>query len=88
MILGSLSWKILTMLSKKEMYPLEIAKQLGMHEQKIYYHIRKLCQSRSHQGEPGRKKERRNRQILQNHLIQLWHRIFRRLQTHPKLLHA
>ncbi|MDR0492789.1 MAG: winged helix-turn-helix domain-containing protein, partial [Nitrososphaerota archaeon] len=41
-ILGSLSWKILTILSKKEMYPLEIAKQLGMHEQKIYYHIRKL----------------------------------------------
>ncbi len=42
MILGSLSWKILGMLSKKEMYPLEIARQLGMHEQKVYYHIRKL----------------------------------------------
>jgi len=42
MILGDLSWKILTILLKKEMYPLEIAKQLGMHEQKIYYHIRKL----------------------------------------------
>jgi predicted transcriptional regulator len=40
MILGSLSWKILTILSKKEMYPLEIARQLGMHEQKVYYHIR------------------------------------------------
>jgi DNA-binding transcriptional ArsR family regulator len=45
MILGSLSWKILTMLSKKEMYPLEIAKQLGMHEQKVYYHIRKLAKA-------------------------------------------
>ena len=45
MILGSLSWKILTILSKKEMYPLEIAKQLGMHEQKIYYHIRKLAKA-------------------------------------------
>src|SRR5208283_1036500 len=44
-MLGSLSWKILTMLSKKEMYPLEIAKQLGMHEQKIYYHIRKLAKA-------------------------------------------
>ena len=44
-VLGSLSWKILTMLSKKEMYPLEIAKQLGMHEQKIYYHIRKLAKA-------------------------------------------
>jgi DNA-binding transcriptional ArsR family regulator len=44
-ILGSLSWKILTLLSTKEMYPLEIAKQLGMHEQKIYYHIRKLAKA-------------------------------------------
>ena len=43
MILGSLSWKILTILSQKEMYPIEIAKQLGMHEQKIYYHVRKLA---------------------------------------------
>jgi len=45
MILGSLSWKILTMLSKKEMYPLEIARELGMHEQKVYYHIRKLVKA-------------------------------------------
>jgi DNA-binding transcriptional ArsR family regulator len=44
-MLGSLSWKILTLLSKKEMYPLEVAKQLGMHEQKIYYHIRKLAKA-------------------------------------------
>jgi DNA-binding transcriptional ArsR family regulator len=44
-VLGSLSWKILTMLSTKEMYPLEIAKQLGMHEQKVYYHIRKLAKA-------------------------------------------
>ena len=45
MMLGSLSWKILILLSKKEMYPIEIAKQLGMHEQKIYYHIRKLAKA-------------------------------------------
>ncbi len=45
MMLGSLSWKILTILSQKEMYPLEIAKQLGMHEQKVYYHIRKLAKA-------------------------------------------
>src|SRR4030042_1405929 len=44
-MLGSLSWKILTILSQKEMYPLEIAKQLGMHEQKVYYHIRKLAKA-------------------------------------------
>jgi len=45
MVLGSLSWKILDMLSKREMYPLEIARQLGMHEQKVYYHIRKLAKA-------------------------------------------
>jgi DNA-binding transcriptional ArsR family regulator len=45
MMLCSLSWKILGMLSKKEMYPLEIAKSLGMHEQKVYYHIRKLAKA-------------------------------------------
>jgi DNA-binding transcriptional ArsR family regulator len=45
MALGTLSWKILTILSKKEAYPLEIARQLGMHEQKIYYHIRKLARA-------------------------------------------
>ncbi len=45
MMLGSLSWKILSLLSKKEMYPLEIAKQLGIHEQKVYYHVRKLAKA-------------------------------------------
>jgi DNA-binding transcriptional ArsR family regulator len=45
MILGKLSWEILTMLSKEEMYPLEIARKLGVHEQKVYYHIRKLAKA-------------------------------------------
>jgi DNA-binding transcriptional ArsR family regulator len=45
MILNRLSWKILVMLSEKEMYPLEIAKKLGVHEQKVYYHIRKLAKA-------------------------------------------
>ncbi|MCW4054270.1 MAG: helix-turn-helix domain-containing protein [Candidatus Bathyarchaeota archaeon] len=45
MILGKLSWKILTMLSEKEMYPLEVARKLGVHEQKVYYHIRKLAKA-------------------------------------------
>jgi DNA-binding transcriptional ArsR family regulator len=44
-MLGKLSWKILTLLSEKEMYPLEIAKKLSLHEQKVYYHIRKLAES-------------------------------------------
>jgi predicted transcriptional regulator len=33
------------LLSEKEMYPLEIAKKLGIHEQKVYYHIRKLARA-------------------------------------------
>ncbi|MEM3700527.1 MAG: helix-turn-helix domain-containing protein [Candidatus Bathyarchaeia archaeon] len=45
MILNRLSWKILVMLSEREMYPLEIAKKLGIHEQKVYYHIRKLVRA-------------------------------------------
>jgi len=45
MILNRLSWKILIMLSEKEMYPLEIAKKLKIHEQKVYYHIRKLAKA-------------------------------------------
>lgn len=44
-ILGGLSWKILYLLSQQEMYSLEISKQLGIHEQKVYYHIRKLAKS-------------------------------------------
>ena len=43
--MNALSWKILVMLSEKEMYPLEIARKLGIHEQKVYYHIRKLCRA-------------------------------------------
>ncbi len=35
-------FKILKMLSKKEMYPMEIAKELRIHEQKVYYYIKLL----------------------------------------------
>ncbi|MEM3718839.1 MAG: helix-turn-helix domain-containing protein [Candidatus Bathyarchaeia archaeon] len=45
MMLDKLSWRILTMLSKREMYPIEIAKMLEVHEQKVYYHIRKLAKA-------------------------------------------
>jgi len=41
-VLNKLSWQILRLLSDGEMYPIEIAKKLGVHEQKVYYHIRKL----------------------------------------------
>jgi DNA-binding transcriptional ArsR family regulator len=44
-VLNGLSWKILQLLSEKEMYPMEIARKLGIHEQKVYYHIRKLARA-------------------------------------------
>jgi len=44
-VLNKLSWKILQLLSEKEMYPMEVAKKLGVHEQKVYYHIRKLAKA-------------------------------------------
>ncbi len=46
-VLNKLSWKILQLLAKKEMYPMEISKKLGIHEQKVYYHIRKLAKTGS-----------------------------------------
>jgi len=45
LVLGKLSWEILGMLAEAEMYPMEIAKKLGVHEQKVYYHIRKLVKA-------------------------------------------
>jgi len=57
MILGKLSWKILTMLAEEEMYPLEIARQLGIHEQKVYYHIRKLAKAGAIKVEKEEKKK-------------------------------
>ncbi|MDH5447924.1 MAG: helix-turn-helix domain-containing protein [Candidatus Bathyarchaeota archaeon] len=44
-VLNKLTWEILLLLSEKEMYPMEIAKKLNIHEQKIYYHIRKLAKA-------------------------------------------
>ncbi|MBC7131234.1 helix-turn-helix domain-containing protein [Candidatus Bathyarchaeota archaeon] len=45
------------MLLEKEMYPLEIAKKLGVHEQKVYYHIRKLLKAGA--VAPTRQEERK-----------------------------
>ena len=39
---SDLAKKILVLLAKEPMYPIDIAKALKMHEQKIYYHIRNL----------------------------------------------
>ncbi len=43
-VLNKVSWQILSLIGEGEMYPIEIAKKLGIHEQKVYYHIRKLAQ--------------------------------------------
>ena len=42
---SDLALKILKLLIKKPMYPIELAKELKVHEQKIYYHIRNLEKS-------------------------------------------
>jgi len=39
---SELAQKILSLLAKEPMYPIDIAKALKVHEQKIYYHIRNL----------------------------------------------
>jgi DNA-binding transcriptional ArsR family regulator len=44
-VANKLSWQILRLISEREMYPIEIAKKLGVHEQKVYYHIRKLAEA-------------------------------------------
>jgi DNA-binding transcriptional ArsR family regulator len=43
--LSALSWEILQLIGEKEMYPMDIARRLKVHEQKVYYHIRKLEKS-------------------------------------------
>lgn len=45
LLLNKLTWEILLTLGEREMYPMEIAKKLNIHEQKIYYHIRKLAKA-------------------------------------------
>ena len=43
---SDLAQEILKLLSKKSAYPMELAKQLDINEQKIYYHIRNLEKAR------------------------------------------
>jgi len=44
-VLNKMSWEILKLIGDGEMYPMEIAKKLGAHEQKVYYHIRELAKA-------------------------------------------
>ena len=39
---SELAHKILNLLAREAMYPIEIAKALKVHEQKVYYHIRNM----------------------------------------------
>jgi len=41
-LFAGIELKILNLLAKKQSYPKEIARELNIHEQKIYYHIRNL----------------------------------------------
>ncbi len=45
MILSKISLEILEALSEKAMYPLELSKHIGIHEQVVYYHIRRLAKA-------------------------------------------
>lgn len=45
LILNKLTWKILLQISDTEMYPLEVARKLHIHEQTVYYHMRKLSEA-------------------------------------------
>ena len=40
-----LAWRIMELLSHKSMYPAQIAKDLKIYEQSVYYYIRKLSAS-------------------------------------------
>ncbi|MDY6769860.1 MAG: helix-turn-helix domain-containing protein [Candidatus Nanohaloarchaea archaeon] len=41
-LLNETRWQILTLLAERPRYPAEVADELGMHEQKVYYHVREL----------------------------------------------
>ncbi len=44
-ITNAIRLKILKLLAKKPMYAIELAKKLGIHEQKVYYHLNKLIKA-------------------------------------------
>ena len=44
-ILHDIRWTILQKLAKEPKFPAEIAREMGLHEQKVYYHIRQLIKA-------------------------------------------
>ena len=44
-LLNKIRWEILKRLSKEPKFPADLAREMGIHEQKIYYHIRQLIEN-------------------------------------------
>lgn len=44
-LVSKLAWKILNSIKDEPLYPLQIAKKLEVHEQKVYYHINNLSKA-------------------------------------------
>lgn len=44
-LVSDLAWKILSTIKEEPLYPLQIAKKLEVHEQKVYYHINNLVKA-------------------------------------------
>lgn len=44
-LLNGTRWQILSLIAERPRYPADIADELDMHEQNVYYHIRKLAES-------------------------------------------
>src|SRR6187200_282962 len=40
---NKIAWKIIELLSSKAMYPAQVAKELKLYDQTVYYYIRKLA---------------------------------------------
>jgi len=40
---NNIAWKIIELLSSKDMYPAQVAKELNLYDQTVYYYIRKLA---------------------------------------------
>jgi predicted transcriptional regulator len=40
---NNIAWKIIELLSSKDMYPAQVAKELNIYDQTVYYYIRKLA---------------------------------------------
>ena len=44
-ILSKIRWRILQLISIEPKFPADLAREMGLHEQKVYYHIRQLIEN-------------------------------------------